>query len=67
MRLLSTVMETSAPEKEATTEVNEDDDGQQITIPDEDPGDEVVDERNVVAEATLPSTVRKSYLLSVFV
>ena len=63
MRLLSTVMETSAPEKEATTEVNEDDDGQQITIPDEDPGDEVVDESNAVAEVTLLSTICRSYLL----
>ena len=60
-------METSAPEKEATTEVNEDDDGQQITIPDEDPGDEVVDERNAAVEVTLPSTVCKCYLLSVFI
>ena len=64
---LSTVMETSAPAKEAAMEVNEDDNGQQITIPDEDPGDEVVDERNAVAEVTLPSTVCKCYLLSVFI
>jgi len=60
-------METSAPAKEAATEVNEDDDGQQITIPDKDTGDKVVDERNAVVEVTLPSTVRKCYLLSVFI
>jgi len=36
-------------------------------IPDKDPGDKVVDERNAVAEVTLPSTVHKSYLLSVFI
>ena len=60
-------METSAPAKEAATEVNKDDDGQQVTIPDEDPGGEVVDERNAVAEVTLPSTVRKCYLLSIFI
>ena len=60
-------METSASAKEAATEVNEDDDGRQITIPDEDPADEVVDERNAVSEVTLPSTVYKSYLISVFI
>ena len=67
MRLLSTVMETSASAKEAATEVNEDDDGRQITIQDEGPADEVVNERSAVSEVTLPSTIRKSYLLSVFV
>jgi len=64
---LSAVMETSASAKEGATEVNEDDDGGQITIPDEDPGDEVVNERNAVAEVTLPSTICRSYLLSVFI
>jgi len=48
-------------------EVNEDDNGGQIMIPDKDPGDKVVDERNAVAEVTLPSTVCRSYLLSVFI
>ena len=53
--------------KEGATEVNKDNDGGQIMIPDKDPGDKVVDERNAVAEVTLPSTVYKSYLLSVFI
>jgi len=61
------VMETSALAKEGATEVNKDDDGGQIMIPDEDPGDEVVDQRNAVAEVTLPSTICRSYLLSVFI
>ena len=59
--------ETSASAKEAATELNDDDHGQQVTIPDEDPGDEVVDESNAVTEVTLLSTVRRSYLLSVYI
>ena len=60
-------METSASAKEVAIEVNEDDDGGQITIPDKDPADEVVDKRNAVSEVTLPSTICRSYLLSVFI
>jgi len=60
-------METSASAKEVAIEVNEDDDGGQITIPDKDPADEVVDKRNAVSEVTLLSTICKSYLLSVFI
>jgi len=60
-------METSASAKEGAMEVNKDDDGGQIMIPDEGPGDEVVHERNAVAEVTLPSTICRSYLLSDFI
>ena len=57
------VTETSASAIEVATELNDDDHGQQVTIPDEDPGDEVVNKSNAVAEVTLLSTVRRSYLL----
>lgn len=59
-----TVTTTSGSVNEAATHANED--GQR-TVPDEDPDNEVVDERNGTAEVTLPSTVRKSYFLSVFI
>ncbi len=62
---LSAVTATSGSANEAASQANEDGHGRQGTIPDEDPDDEVVNERNGTAEVTLPSTVRKSYLLSV--
>ena len=62
---LSAVTATSGSANEVATEANENGHARQGTIPDEDPDDEAVDERNVMAEVTLPSTVRKSYLLSV--
>ena len=55
---------TSRSVNEAATHANED--GQR-TVPDEDPDDEVVDERNGTAEIMLPLVVRKSYFLSVFI
>ena len=68
MTKLSAVTATSGSTNEAATEANEDGHGQpQTTIPDEDPNDEVVDERNAITEVMLPSTVRESYPLSVFV
>ena len=61
---LSAVTATSRSVNEATTHANED--GQR-TVPDEDPDDEIVDERNGTAGVMLPSVVRKSYFLSVFI
>ena len=61
---LSAVTATSRSVNEAAIHANED--GQR-TVPDEDPDDEVVDERNGTAEITLPLIVRKSYFLSVFI
>ena len=56
---------TSGSTNEVATEANENGHARQRTIPDEDPDDEAVDERNAMAGVTLTSTVRKSYLLSV--
>jgi hypothetical protein len=60
---LSAVTATSGSVNEVATHANED---EQRTVPDEDPDNEVVDERNGTAEVTLPSTIRMSYFLSVF-
>ena len=62
---LSTVTTASNSVHEAVTEANKDDHGRQRTTADEDLDDEVVDERNAMAEVKLPSTFRKSYLVSV--
>lgn len=64
---LSAATATSGSANKATRDANEDDHGQQKTLPDEDPNDEAVNERNAMAEVKLPSTVRKSYLLSIFI
>lgn len=56
----------SGPVNEAVMETIEDDHGRQRTIPDEDLDDEVINERNTTAGVALPSTPRRSYLLSVF-
>jgi len=61
------VTATSGSANEAAIQANKDGHGQQRTIPDEDPDDEVVNERNGMAGVRLPSTVHKSYLLSVFI
>ena len=54
-------MTTSSLVNEAATEANKDDHGRQRTTADEDLDDKVVNERNALAEVTLPSTARKSY------
>ena len=64
---LSTVTTASNSVHEAVTEANKDDHGRQRTTADEDLDDKVVNERNALAEVTLPSTIRKCYLLSVFI
>jgi len=64
---LSAVIATSSSANEAATQANEDGHRQQRTIPDEDPDNEVVNERNGMAGVRLPSTIHKSYLLSVFI
>jgi len=57
---------TPGPVNEAAMEATEDGHGRQRTIPDEDLDDEVINERNTTAGVTLPSTIRRSYLLSFF-
>jgi hypothetical protein len=64
---LSAAMATSGSANKAARNTNEDDHGQQRTLPDEDPNDEAVNNRNAMAEVKLPSSVCKSYLLSVFI
>ena len=63
---LSAATATSGSANEATRDANKDDHGRQRTLPDEDPNDEAVNERNAMAEVKLPSSVRTSYLLSIF-
>ena len=62
---LSAVM-TPGPVNQVATEAIEDDHGQQRMIPDEDLDDEAINERNTTAGVMLPSTIRRSYLLSIF-
>jgi hypothetical protein len=63
---LSAVMATSGSANKAARDANKDDHGRQRTLPDEDLNDKVVNNRNAMAEVKLPSSVCKSYLLSVF-
>jgi hypothetical protein len=60
-------MTTSSSVNEAATEANKDDHGWQRMTADEDLDDKVVDERNALAEVTLPSTAHKLYLISIFI
>ena len=62
---LSAVM-TPGPVNQVATEAIEDDHGRQRTIPDDDLDDEAINERNTTAGVMLPSTICRSYLLSVF-
>jgi len=48
-------------------EANKDCNGQQSIILDEDSVNKAVNERSAIAEVTLPSTIYKSYLLSVLI
>jgi hypothetical protein len=63
----SAVITTSSSVNEAAIEANKNDCRRQRTTADEDLDDKVVDERNALAEVTLPSTTCKSYLISVFI